>query len=553
MPENEPPLPFQLLAAYADESEAAPPHLPPDPGRARRPGLADRLASATLSGVLPLGLLATLALWLCTRPLKADAALLLLPLLVWFFAPLVRTGQSVHPAKLVASAAPLFGACAAAGLGAAAFEHSLTGHPVHLEFLAQTLQDELQVLTPVRTALYGGAVALAVAMGPLLAQRYPWVDGPRSSRFSVRWRLAGILLAMLGLTWGLHALSADEEGEAEWKALAADRYAKRPLVGLPETAARNRWQAIPSGGDLVPALDRLVLEPHPVDSLAEWESAHQAMIMVSSSGSLEEQTLAMLAQGRLTLLALPDERADFRGMVNDFVVPYLAQEPLSVAQMERWLERVRALYSEIPTSEGIGDVTAYYALWQDPSELHSRRGFGWRVDHAYDTLRPGRTAPEWHYQGSFRPTPLRIFGREFSWSPTRLVDLALRRRLTRQWMQVRGEISPSDFRAYGWHKIHHERPIGGVEGKFWERMSRASSVGRDRHALRTAELVLELRLYQAERGRYPADLSELVDEVTYRDDFDREYSLNRVDGVTILRNEDTERNIKLLGGSAERG
>lgn len=548
--ENEPSdLPFHLLAAYADESEASSPSLPADLSTARPASLGDRLAFAGLSGSLPLGLLSLVALWICSRSLRWEvgaSALLLLPLLVWFLAPLVRSGQTVKPLKLAASAAPLFAGCAAAGLGSAALDHSLTGHPLHLEFLAQTLQDELQGLTPAGTAAYAVAVGLVAAVAPWLAERYPWVDGARTSALSWRWRMSALFLAIVGTAWGLYSVAALDSSEEEWKAVAEERYERRPIVALPDKSATDRWAVPPTGPALVPALDALLFERQPVTSMAEWESAHSAMVAVS--GSREAEALAMLVQGRLALLMLPDERADFRGMVNEFVIPYLSQEPLTVPQMERWLERVRTVYPDIPTSEQVGDVTAYYVLWQRPSALESNKRFGWRLDHAYDTLKPGRTAPDWHYQGAFQPTPLKIFGREFSWSPTRMADRWIRRKLTRQWLEVRSEVSASDYRGYGWHKSQEMQPGGGVAGKFWSRMSRAANVGRDRHALRTAELLLELRLYRAERGHYPENLSELKREVTYQEGFDRYYSLISKDGKLALHNEDIDRDIVLPAG-----
>ena len=540
--------PFAALAQYADAGPLKKqPQLPVEPTRPL--ALGDRVARLYADGILPLLVLLLAGLVLTTRQLPVmigSFSLLLLPLLVWFAAPIAREPHGTRPTRLAAISLPLLGAGTLTYLLPALLDQQLRGIPIHVEFLAHTLQTQLEsALQPWAFTAYLFLTGSLMALNSWLSRRFPWVDGLRVRRGALAWRYGVIVMACLGLAWVVHTLTAIHPEEEEWKQQAGALYQKLPLLRLPETAENTRWSSEPK--ELEARLEALIRDPQPVSSRQEWESAYRAVSEMSGGAELE--ALAQLGQSRLGLMARPAARAYPESILRDMLVPYLASADLSERQLDRWSERIRSLYGSLGPAATNLEATAYYALWAEPATLQSTRDLGWQLDRVYDVVLPGATNKVWVYNGRFRPSNLRLLGGSARWSPTWMADRWVRRRLTRRWLEERTRASELSVGEFVRHLKDLSYETVGAEQAFWSRMAAAAEASRDdREAVETAELVVALREYHSVVGRYPRSLDELKDEVSYPETL-AGYTLTEAEGKSTLRVKGRHGDISLSGGT----
>ncbi len=496
--------------------------------------LGERLATWTLNGRLPLLGLIWLGCWL--GHFSGKIGVLggsLIPTLAcaWMLAPLTRAHYGFSPARLAAVCLLTPAVSVGCLLVPELLAHHLGGSPQHLEFLAHTLQMELEALLQIGSLLVYALVAtLLVLATPKIRARFPWVDVARPNPWVVRLLLASLVLGVAAPTAVFLAGFQLDRSSLDWKLQAGSEYHNRPLKNLPEDAPEHYWRerlaelralddahlgpdpSLQELGEARASYDFDVdfdFDQHPLTSRAEVDAAGSLIFRVLPGHP--QVTELELRRMKLHLSRRPT--GDGIAMARDLeekTLPRLASEPSDPGRFEKYLDLIREMHAMIQGGNRMAeaDQSAYQLLWGEPHYLTSQDEAGWAWPHdAVTQLKDPKTGkvigtiketprqPKGkypNYWADIQPRSLKIMGSEFQPSPTRLANLYLRTRLTRQWVALRqaGPESELDARLEARCKEVLEHSI---EGRFWNSLLRRNRVTREADLLELAEVLLLLR------------------------------------------------------------
>lgn len=529
---------WQDLAHYAETQAQELPSLPGEAELQAPIPLGDRLVELYLRGTIPMLLMtlaATVLIGYGNDGRTTTLGLLAAPLLVWLLTPFVRSQNGVSAARLVAIAVPLLILNVFLGLGSATLFHVWNGNPVHIEFLAWAFQGVLEsTLRPPLLAYLGWALVVAILVRKAEVQ-YPWVD---SSLWAQGHRLVGwtaVLVPLLVLAGSFTGLKVSKE-QALWRAEVASAIAERPYAELPDDSPDRIWQerqsdvrarirAQSGSEDYSSRLDReralagvpLFLDLHadPPSSQRELRAAINYLAGIEDGDLPAEDVQVYHTKAQLE--AIPFNRSiGVSGLVEDFLLPALSKSQKTPDELEKLAGEIALARAEVQPHLETMDQIAYWLLWAEPHNLADRRVAepGWKIGAAQ--ISPSTFHRTIVYRGSPEPTPLQAFGKTFFWSPTRLVSVMERNRITREWLSLRERLAtlePSEREELLKARAKAERL--GVGLRFWEELSFATSADRCAQLLETAELMARILETRGRSGQWPVDLETLVSKVQF--------------------------------------
>jgi hypothetical protein len=492
--------------------------------------LGDRLASLGLSGLAPLWMLVAAMAWGCLswdQPgLMAGAALLVLPA-AWLLAPLALTAHGLSLGRLALLSLFLMPWAAGSALATDLWARNLEGHPWHLELAASVLQDQLEdLLSGPSLALLGGLFIGVMGALSSLRARFPWVDVRPPAGASRALRLVTIGLAVLLSGGAIRSAFHLSQEEAAWQSDIAAVYRGLPYQALPVESDVSYWQDRRKTRSSEADFD---FARHPITSRAELEAAETCLARVMGDISDSQGVENALSRIRLHLMKRPvDEWIYIDRTMQNEVLPVLAGNPLAGTEIKKLQREFRDLHALAHHGNRVleADLVAYRLLWAQPEVLSHQNAPGWRFLHhgptelkdpvtgkVVDTIKeppPSYKGQKPDYFPVLEDRDFLIFGARLAWSPTRLMDKYLRLRLTREWVELRRSGENMEPRLEERCRQELER---STAGRFWDSLLRHNRVQEECRLFEVAELVLALRAYAHEHGRYPKELAAISNQL----------------------------------------
>ena len=500
--------------------------------------LRDRLSELYLNGFFPLLAVAACAFLLASYQIVSVALLgvgVLAPLVAWLVRPFLLNGGSVTARRLLIWAIPLlFLACLVSVVPNFALR-LLQGDFSHPALGVSLLQAHLEsALSPVAFTLFLLTVCASVYAMTRIRAASPWCEPKISSRFAVAWRQilgALVILSIVMSLWSYRPLTAEEN---RWVKSVGSELKSQPYFYLPETGSDRFWRTRfenlqatirkvssdgKSGNDFTPNGRRLIsklqpvqldLDSHPPTSKEEYDACDyyyfRQLVISDEKPDVHFIILKHHFQSRptgdsiYTLGRLPK------------IMASLATREAELNDLKRWLESVKELQGLLFTREMELDSEVYRQLVGWNERLEPEDAIGWQLGESVEFGEPDRRKHVPYYQGKTAPRDLRALGLTFKASPTRLFARAQSRHLLRKWLSMREDLLTQDLseQITRFERLRDSLGHAGTaEYQLWSRMSGNNLVVAERRGLQTCELILSLRIFRAENGRFPTELSEL--------------------------------------------
>ena len=537
---------WQDLARYAEEQSGEAPTLPRQDELPATVPLGDRLAELYLRGTIPIFLMtlaATLLLGLAHDLRVMSVGLLASPALVWLLTPFVRSVDGVSALRLVTMSAPVLILNLFLGLGSATLFHSWQGNPVHVEFLAWAFQGILETaLRPTLLVYLGLSIALAVILG-WAKSRYPWTD---DSLWYRRPRVLGWIA--VGLTAvvmvGAFSMLRSSSQEDQWKAEVWQSIQQRPYAGLPADGPERLWQ------DRNEEIDRRVAKASGSHDFSAREHREEALaklplfmdLKAEPPSSRRELRAAINYLGGVTDGDLPAEDVHVRyiraqleaipfnrsigvaGLVEYLLLPAISRSQKTPEELDLLAREIALTKAAVQTPMETLDQVAYWLLWVEPETLTDRGDTepGWSIGDSQ--VSPSTFHRALVYRGVPRPRALEAFGFTLPWSPTRLVFLAERHSLTREWIAVRTQLAGlgADARSEVFEARSTPEAVG-FGPRFWSSLSYSAPADRCAQLLETAELMSRILEVRKRTSQWPDDLAPLLSKIQFTEAAERRY------------------------------
>ena len=496
--------------------------------------LRDRLSELYLNGFFPILTLLACAFLVASYHSVSVALIgvgVLAPLVAWLVRPFLLNRGTITVSRLAIWAIPLLLLASLLSVLPDFTLRLLQGDFSHPALGVSLLQAHLEsALSPVAFILFLLTVFTSVYGINRIRAASPWCDPKVCSRFSVAWRQvfgALVILSTIVSSWSYRPLTAEE---SRWVKSVGSELGSQPYFNLPKTGSDRFWRTrieklqatiqevssdVKSGNDWRRAISKvqpvqLDLDSHPPASKEEYDACDfyyfRQLVISDEKPDVHFIILKHHFQSRptgdsiYTLDRLPK------------IMASLVTREAKLSDLKRWLESVKELQGLLFTREMELDSEVYRQLIGGDGHLEPEGAIGWRLGENVEFDEPDRRKHVPYYQGQTAPRDLRVLGLTFKGSPTRFFARAQSRHLLRKWLSMREELLTQDLseQTARFESLRDSLGHAGTaEYQLWSRMSGNNLVDAERRGLQTCELILCLRIFRAENGRFPAELSEL--------------------------------------------
>lgn len=496
--------------------------------------LGDRLVAAFLSGFLPLLLLNLAAALLIAKGDYQVMALSLVasPVLGWVLGRLVRSEEGASGLKISLYVLPILLGNCLLSLASATMFHSLAGNPIHLEQLAWSFQTILESCLGWSLLAYLGLGLLLGAAIPWVKRSYPWIDSPSFQTRDRWWSTYPLLALLLLATISFVLILLPSKSTSLWRTQSSQRFLALPFGQLPDDGPEQLWRerdaeinrrieaasGDPYGGstpqDRQKALADYELnldwETELPTSRRELRSALNYFPGVVSGQAPPEIVHLKAIKLRLTAQPIHGD-TDLSSLIEYFLLPAVLKSELDEDGLLGLLRELEEAQSFLKSPMETLDLAAYWLLWEAPHTLHhGDSSLGWQARDSWRS--PKMSYIMWDYRGNPRPRDLKILHLSWKWSPTHLVALYNRWKLSRDWLELQAGLEKADPLSHKDSFVEKSKGQYGANQIFWRKLATYATAEQSRRLLQTTKLVLQLKLVRARTGKYPENLQGLSED-----------------------------------------
>ena len=470
---------------------------PPGEAMAARVGWKDRFWGAMLSGSIP-ALLMSIALmaWMSQNALSLAALVGAAPLLAWFCLPLMRRGATVSLWRVLWTLPLLLVMSSTAMLLPTVGQYTSHGDPLHKEVLVATFQTNLESVLSWPAILT--ILALTLALTTLASkpqEARPWLEPRPARRISLAWRAMSLLSVALALAW-LHSQTYLTKSERAWVSEQEKFYQSRPFRTFPEKSESDFWReqivSVSEGRDY----SLLLLKDHPPLDREELDAAESYLFRALPGNGLSpyERCLAMLDFVQINFQLRPNGNRAYLDRVLAELVGLVGESTLTADQLQKIQARLEEVKDELFERSRELDQEAYRDLWAETDEFD--QAIGWYSPYSVMSWQRERKMG-WTYNGVSPATGLRVLSWELDWSPTIWLKHYQQTQMTREWLNVREEISeltvPQQVAYLG--QLCDSMPQPDTrERRFWDSLRNENQVTLERDLIEQALNTLARRL-----------------------------------------------------------
>lgn len=488
------------------------------------PTLGDRLVERVAAGTAPLYLMSLLVMALLGFA-GHTSSLIFAPLLsllfCWVLAPFVAAGRGVSFTRVLLCAPVVVGFTVVALLLPLQLSRSyFDGTNKLATIFVHDLQWALEAVLEPTTLLFLvlGCIFWATMVKALLSKR-PWLDAPK---FHNGRMMAGSLLVAVGVVVpGFVILTSPYSQPAQnWRDFTEETLRETPAWGLPKLRRDELWDPVLEERSEELAADSLLslearrrLEPQLLKACRERRPNSRAALWSAARGleAMTAQPLPQFSKDELADAALYlceyrlIIRADYGAVacqeaLSNQVLPRLLSSDLGLAELKIWEQRLQSVREVLAPDELRElDFNAYeYFYGESRTETII----------SLDGDKPARAA------GKARP--LKVFGREFSPSPTEIASRYEDAPIFEDWFELRAKlrevslnIHPTVLDELRAERNREQSSYPNLDGHFIDNLESRVYYRTLEPILSAAQLIADLRVYKAKNGDYPDSLSEL--------------------------------------------
>ena len=370
------------------------------------------------------------------------------------------------------------------------------GDPLHKEVLASTFQTNLESVLSWPATLTILVLALALtALTSKTQEERPWLEPLPDRRISLAWRAMTLLSVGLLLAW-LHAQTYLTESERAWVSEQENFYQDRPFRTFPEKSESEFWReqvvSLSEGRDY----SLLLLRDHPPLDHEELEAAESYLFRALPGVGLSpyERCLAMLDFVQINLQLRPNGNRAHLDRVLTELLALVSDSNLTFEQLHKIQARLEEVKGELFHRSRELDQEAYRDLWAETDE--SDQAIGWYSPYSVMSWQRERKMG-WTYNGVSPATGLKILNWELNWSPTIWLKRYQQTMMTREWLNVREEISeltvPQQVSLLGQRCDSIPQP-DNRERRFWDSLRNENQVTLERDLMEPALRTMNQRL-----------------------------------------------------------